>query len=67
MPSISETIDWAKTLVLLNADQLDRELVRSTLNVLLKFEEDIAGVEKDIYEMVRLAERDGEHAAARSA
>ena len=67
MPSISETIDWAKTLVLLNADQLDRELVRSTLNILLKFEEDIAGVEKDIYEMVRLAERDGEHAAARSA
>ncbi|MEM7252152.1 MAG: MoxR family ATPase [Pseudomonadota bacterium] len=58
MPSISETIDWAKTLVLMNANQLDRELVRSTLNVLLKFEEDIESVQKDIYEMIRVADRE---------
>ena len=40
-PAISETIDWARSLLLLHADHLDEELVRSTLNVLLKFEEDI--------------------------
>ena len=47
LPAISETIDWARSLLLLHADQLEEELVRSTLNVLLKFEEDIeaAGTE----------------------
>ncbi len=40
-PAISETIDWARSLLLLHADHLDEELVGSTLNVLLKFEEDI--------------------------
>ncbi len=45
VPSISETIDWARTLVLLHADSLDPELVRSTLNVILKFQEDIENVQ----------------------
>ncbi|MGZ6004505.1 MAG: AAA family ATPase, partial [Caulobacteraceae bacterium] len=40
-PSISETVDWARVLVLLNADTLDADLVRETLSVLLKFEQDI--------------------------
>lgn len=40
-PAISETIDWARSLVLLHADQLNRDLVSSTLNVLLKHEDDI--------------------------
>jgi MoxR-like ATPase len=46
-PAISETIDWARSLLLLHTDRLEEELVRSTLNVLLKFEEDIetAGAE----------------------
>jgi MoxR-like ATPase len=41
MPSVSETIDWAKVLVLLHAPMLEVDLVRDTLNVLLKFEADI--------------------------
>jgi MoxR-like ATPase len=41
LPSVSETIDWAKVLVLLHAPVLDVDLVRDTLNVLLKFEADI--------------------------
>jgi MoxR-like ATPase len=41
VPSISETIDWARTLVLLHSDQLDPPMVKQTLNVLLKFETDI--------------------------
>lgn len=40
-PAISETIDWARSLLLLHAQKLDKDLVHSTLNVLLKFEEDI--------------------------
>lgn len=40
-PAISETIDWARSLVLLHAGQLNKELVTSTLNLLLKHEDDI--------------------------
>ncbi|MBX5484889.1 MAG: MoxR family ATPase, partial [Myxococcaceae bacterium] len=40
-PSISETLDWAQSLALLNADVLSPELVASTLNVVLKYEGDI--------------------------
>jgi len=47
-PAISETIDWARTLMLLHADSLNPDLVRDTLNVLLKHEEDIAGVGSDL-------------------
>jgi MoxR-like ATPase len=52
-PSISETVDWARVLVLLNADTLDPDLVRETLNVLLKFEQDIEAVEPQIGELIR--------------
>jgi MoxR-like ATPase len=40
LPSISETLDWAKALTLLNADQLDDDLVNDTLSVILKYEGD---------------------------
>ena len=40
-PAISETIDWARSLLLLHARELNAEIVHSTLNVLLKFEDDI--------------------------
>lgn len=41
LPSISETIDWARALVLLNAESLGDETVEQTINVLLKYEADI--------------------------
>jgi MoxR-like ATPase len=44
VPSISETIDWARTLLLLHVDRLDADQVRDTLNVILKFQEDIENV-----------------------
>jgi MoxR-like ATPase len=44
LPSISETIDWARTLVLLHAETLDPVLVRETLNVILKRQSDISAV-----------------------
>ncbi len=40
-PGISETLDWARCLVVLNADKLDQDLVRDTLNIVLKYEKDI--------------------------
>jgi len=52
-PAISETIDWARSLLLLHANQLDEELVRSTLNVLLKFEDDIEATDQDLRGLLR--------------
>jgi len=40
-PSVSETIDWARALVMLNADNLDKETLENTLTVLLKHENDV--------------------------
>ncbi|THD71129.1 MAG: MoxR family ATPase [Phenylobacterium sp.] len=51
-PSISETVDWARALILLHARDLDPAMVRDTLNVILKFEQDIAAVEPQIVELL---------------
>ncbi len=56
-PSVSETIDWARVLLLLHANELDADMVRETLNVFLKFEEDIAAVDQHLYEFIRGAEK----------
>ncbi len=48
VPAISETIDWARTLLLLHADSLDPTLVRETLNVILKFQDDIENVDAEL-------------------
>ncbi len=40
-PSVSETLDWAKALLMLNAASLDKATVDNTLTVLLKHESDI--------------------------
>ncbi len=45
-PSTSETIDWARVLVLLHAQHLDEQLVHTTLNTILKFQEDIDAVKE---------------------
>lgn len=55
LPSISETIDWARVLLLLHADSLEIDMVRETLNVLLKFEQDIESAGKEIAELTRKA------------
>ncbi len=40
-PSVSETLDWARALVTLNANSLDRDTLENTLTVLLKYEADL--------------------------
>jgi len=52
-PAISETIDWARSLLLLHADTLDEDMVRGTLNVLLKYEEDIDATDAELRSLVR--------------
>ncbi len=58
VPSVSEAIDWAKVLVLLHTAVLDVELVRNTLNVLLKFEADIEAATKGLAGLTHKARQD---------
>jgi MoxR-like ATPase len=47
-PSVSETLDWARTLMLLNIDTIDEQTAKDTLNVLLKYQTDIAKAAKEL-------------------
>ena len=47
-PSVSETLDWARTLMLLNIDNIDEQTAKDTLNVLLKYQTDIAKAAKEL-------------------
>ena len=47
-PSISETLDWARSLVALNADSLDKKTLDNTLSVLLKHETDLRKVKRQL-------------------
>ncbi len=47
-PSVSETIDWARTLVMLGIDQIDAQTATDTVNILLKYSTDIDKAVKDM-------------------
>jgi MoxR-like ATPase len=47
-PSVSETLDWARTLVLLGIDTVDEKTASDTLNILLKYRTDLAKAEKEL-------------------
>jgi MoxR-like ATPase len=47
-PSISETIDWARALTVLNVDNLDGDLVTETLNTVLKYEGDLRKAQQEL-------------------
>jgi MoxR-like ATPase len=59
-PSVSESIDWAKTLLLLHAEHLSLDMVRDTLNVFLKFEQDIAAANEQLPALLAQARKDAE-------
>jgi MoxR-like ATPase len=60
VPSISETVDWARALVLLHAEALSADVVRETLNVLLKYEQDIVAIEPKLGDLLgRASEASG--------
>ena len=52
-PSISETLDWARALMILNADSLETELVEDTLNIILKHQGDIEKAQKELNTLLR--------------
>ena len=47
-PSVSETIDWARTLVLLGIESIDAQQAKETLHILLKYQTDIAKAAKEL-------------------
>ena len=53
LPSVSETIDWARALLLLHVGDLEPEIVRTTLSVLLKYETDIVSANRQLETIVR--------------
>ena len=50
-PSVSETLDWARALTILNAQTLDQKLVEETLNLILKYEGDIERAREKLPEL----------------
>src|SRR3954466_15460048 len=47
-PSVSETLDWARTLVLLGVENIDAEQAKETLHILLKYQSDITKTAKEL-------------------
>ena len=47
-PSVSETLDWAKTLVLLGVEKIDEQTATDTINILLKYQSDISKATKEL-------------------
>ncbi len=47
-PSVSETLDWARTLLLLGIQSVDAETATDTLHILLKYQSDIEKAAKDL-------------------
>ena len=47
-PSVSETLDWARTLMLLGVEQVDEATATETINILLKYQSDIAKAVREL-------------------
>ena len=47
-PSVSETLDWARTLLLLGIEHVDAASAAGTLNILLKYQSDIARAAREL-------------------
>ena len=48
LPSVSETLDWARTLVVLGVESIDAEQAKATLHVLLKYRSDLERASKEL-------------------
>ena len=53
-PSISETIDWARTLLYLGHGAVDPQVIGETLHVLLKYQTDIAKARKELVDQPKV-------------
>ncbi len=65
VPSISETLDWAKALTLLNVHKLEEGVVNETLNAILKYEGDVRKAEAELKDYLQKKKaqtvEEGEH------
>ncbi len=52
LPSVSETLDWARALSLMNVDVLGEAVVRDTLNLILKHEEDVKKAQEELKKLL---------------
>jgi hypothetical protein len=52
---VSETLDWARTLLLLGVEQVDAATATGTANILLKYQSDIAKANKELEQDASLA------------
>ncbi len=52
-PSISETLDWARALLALNASELNEDVVNQTFNVILKYEGDVRKAESELGKLLQ--------------
>lgn len=64
VPSISETLDWAKALTLLNVDRLEEGVVNETLNTILKYEGDVRKAEAELKDYIQKQKAKAEEGAA---
>ena len=55
-PSIAESLDWARALVALGVKELDAPMIRRTLNIVLKYEEDIRKAEGKVGDLLRASQ-----------
>lgn len=53
VPAISETLDWARTLLLLHVQELNADWVEKTLAVLLKHQDDIESVRGNLHGLLQ--------------
>lgn len=53
VPAISETLDWARTLLLLHVDALDAVWVEKTLAVLLKHQDDVTRIQEALPKLLK--------------
>lgn len=63
-PSISETLDWAKSLVALNAHSMSPQTLETTLSVLLKHENDLLRARRWMQQPSRGGQTDGDDEAS---
>jgi MoxR-like ATPase len=56
-PAISETLDWARTLLLLHVEALDAEWVSRTLAVLLKHQDDVERIRAELPQLLKADRR----------
>ena len=53
-PSVSETIDWARTLLALSVEDVDEAVLGDTLHVLLKYQTDIEKTAKELHFLAKV-------------